>query len=84
MSSMNAFLVAIFSSLIVITEQLSNIHFIEKFIYFLFWFIQIVLRTIHVVDMDIVEMILMVTGVANVNSGGMEHYVINKHLVVYK
>jgi hypothetical protein len=84
MPSMNAFLVAIFSSLIVITEQLSNIHFIEKFIYFLFRFIQIVLRTIHVVDMDIVEMILMVTGLANVNSGGMEHYVINKHLVVYK
>ncbi len=46
--------------------------------------IKIVQRIIHVVDMDIVLIILMVIGLVNVNFGGMEHYVINKQIVEHK
>jgi len=81
---MNKLLVVIFSSLIVVTEQSSKI-LNEKFHFFSFSrFIQIVQHTIHVEDMDIVEIFLMMSGLVNVNSGGMEHYVINKQTVEYK
>ena len=37
--------------------------------------IKIVQHMIHVVEMDIVVMMMKVNGLVNVNFGGMEHYV---------
>ena len=82
---MNKLLITVFSSLMVVTEQLSRTNSILKStIVPSLRIIQIVQRTIHVGSMDIVETIRMVSGLANANSGGMEHCVINKRIVGYK
>ena len=82
---MNKLFAAIFSSVIVVTQQYSNKYFIEKLInYYVFSFIQIVQRTIHAGDMDIAEILLKVISFVTVNFGGMVHIVMNKRIVAYK